>query len=90
MKAATGVGGDHGKESLPKIRVNDRQLRAIVSEAWGAIHHANQHGCEIYPHTPFLFHRAGRLVRLVAGEFGPEIEEMDEDAVFGLLARTVD
>ena len=89
-KARTVGGGSHGKESLPRIQINDRQLREIVSDAWGAIHHANQHGCQIYPHTPFLFHRAGRLVRLVMGEFGPEIEEMDEDAVFGLPARTAD
>ena len=89
-KVPTTVGGANGKESLPRIQINDRQLREIVSDAWGAIHRANQQGCEIYPHTPFLFHRGGRLVRLVVGEFGPEIEEMDEDAVFGLLARTAD
>ena len=87
--AAAG-GGPGSKPVFPKIQINDRQLREIVSDAWLAIHRANQHGGTIYPHTPFLFHRAGRLVRLVIGEFGPEIEEMDEDAVFGLLARTAD
>jgi hypothetical protein len=75
---------------LPKIQINDRQLRQIVSDAWFAVHHANEHGASLYPHTPFLFHRAGKLVRLVIGESGPEIDEMDEDAVFGLLARTAD
>jgi hypothetical protein len=79
-----------GKPIFPRIQINDRQLREIVSDAWLAIHRANQHGGTIYPHTPFLFHRSGRLVRLVIGEFGPEIDEMDEDAVFGLLARTAD
>ena len=75
---------------LPKIQINDRQLREIVSDSWAAVHHANEHGASICPHTPFLFHRAGKLVRLAAGESGPEIDEMDEDAVFGLLARTAD
>jgi len=76
--------------ALPRIQINDRQLREIVSDAWAAVHRANEHGASIYPHTPFLFHRAGKLVRLVIGESGPEIDEMDEDAVFGLLARTAD
>ena len=53
-------------------------------------HHANQHGCTLYPHTPFLFRRAEYLVRLIIGESGPEISQMDEDAVFGLLTRTAD
>ena len=83
-------GGASTKPAFPKIQINDRQLREIVSDGWSAIHRANEQGCKIYPHTPFLFHRAGRLVRLVIGEFGPEIDEMDEDAVFGLLARTAD
>ena len=87
---AAARGGPSSKPVFPKIQINDRQLREIVSDAWLAIHRANQHGGTIYPHTPFLFHRAGRLVRLVVGEFGPEIHEMDEDAVFGLLARTAD
>ncbi|MCC6363126.1 MAG: hypothetical protein IT165_06345 [Bryobacterales bacterium] len=79
-----------GQPTLPKIQINDRQLREIVSDGWAAVHQANEHGADICPHTPFLFHRAGRLVRLVVGEAGPEIDEMDEDAVFGLLARTAD
>jgi hypothetical protein len=90
-RAGPAVGsGSSSSSTFPRIRINDRQLRETVSEAWLAIHSANQHGCTIYPHTPFLFHRAGRLVRLVIGEFGPEIDQMDEDAVFGLLARTAD
>ena len=88
--SAAAGGGPSTNPTFPKIQINDRQLREIVSEAWFAVHRANQHGCSIYPHTPFLFHRAGSLVRLVIGEFGPEIDEMDEDAVFGLLARTAD
>ena len=87
---AAARGGPSSKPVFPKIQINDRQLREIVSDAWLTIHRANQHGGTIYPHTPFLFHRAGHLVRLVIGEFGPEIDEMDEDAVFGLLARTAD
>jgi len=79
-----------GKLVFPKIQVNDRQLREIVSDAWNAIHSANQPGAGVYPHAPFLFLRAGRLVRLASGEFGPEIDDMNEDAVYGLLARTAD
>jgi hypothetical protein len=89
-RADAAGGGPSRKPTFPKIQINDRQLREIVSDAWFAIHRANEHGGTIYPHIPFLFHRAGRLVRLVIGEFGPEIDEMDEDAVFGLLARTAD
>jgi DNA primase len=90
-RAGAAAGGEPSSKAVfPRIQINDRQLREIVSDAWLAIHRANQHGGAIYPHTPFLFHRAGRLVRLVIGEFGPEIDEMDEDAVFGLLARTAD
>ncbi|HZT32796.1 MAG TPA: toprim domain-containing protein [Bryobacteraceae bacterium] len=82
--------GPGGQSALPRIQINDRQLREIVSDAWAAVHRANEHGASICPHTPFLFHRAGKLVRLAVGESGPEIDEMDEDAVFGLLARTAD
>jgi hypothetical protein len=87
---ATPGSGPSSTSTFPRIQINDRQLREIVADAWLAVHGANQDGGRIYPHTPFLYHRAGRLVRLVIGEFGPEIEEMDEDAVFGLLARTAD
>jgi hypothetical protein len=85
-----GGSGSGGQSALPRIQINDRQLREIVSDSWAAVHRANEHGASICPHTPFLFHRAGKLVRLAVGESGPEIDEMDEDAVFGLLARTAD
>lgn len=88
---ARGDGSRVGSQSvLPRIQINDRQLREIVSDSWAAVHRANEHGASICPHTPFLFHRAGKLVRLAIGESGPEIDEMDEDAVFGLMARTAD
>ena len=89
-KPATPTNGGNAKPSFPRIQMNDRQLREIVSDAWLATHHANQHGCTLYPHTPFLFRRAEYLVRLIIGESGPEISQMDEDAVFGLLTRTAD
>ena len=87
---ARGTNTTGNQADFPRIQINDRQLREIVSDAWAAVHRANEHGASIYPHTPFLFHRAGKLVRLVVGESGPEIDDMDEDAVFGLLARTAD
>ena len=88
--AGTPGGAGSGKPVFPKIRVNDRQLRELVSDAWDAIHRANQPGGGVYPHAPFLFQRAGQLVRLAVGEFGPGIDDMNEDAVYGLLARTAD
>ncbi len=88
--AGTPGGAGSGKPVFPRIRVNDRQLRELVSDAWDAIHRANQPGGGVYPHAPFLFQRAGQLVRLAVGEFGPGIDDMNEDAVYGLLARTAD
>lgn len=80
-------GADGGAPELPGIQVNNRQLREIVTDAWNAIHRANLPGGGICQQAPFVFQRSGRLVRLVTGESGAEIDEMNEAAVFGLLAR---
>jgi len=73
-QAGAAAGGGPAQTCFSQDPINDRQLREIVSDAWLAIHRANQHGGTIYPHTPFLFHRAGCLVRLVIGEFGPRLK----------------
>ena len=50
---AAGGGGPNGKPTFPKIQINDRQLREIVSDGWFAIHRANQHGGSIVSAHPF-------------------------------------
>lgn len=47
----------------PQIRVNNRQLRDVIGDAWNAAHAANR--------RPRLFARSGLLVRLVQGTEGP-------------------
>ncbi len=63
----------------PEIRLNNRQLRDVVADAWKAARAANR--------RPQLFVRSGGLVRLFRAEEGPRIESMDEAAVYGYLAR---
>jgi len=86
--SAAGEGGE--QPGLPGIQVNNRQLREIVTDAWNAIHRANRPGGGVHQQAPFMFQRSGHLVRLMNGESGPEIDDMNESAVFGLLARTAD
>jgi len=68
--------------SRPQIRVNNRQLRDIIADAWQAVHAANR--------PPVLFRRAGSLARLILGDGDPHIALADEAAVYGLLARSAD
>ncbi len=70
---------DAPRPTRPQIRVNNRQLRDVLSDAWRAVHATNR--------RPALFVRSGALVRLAKGEEGPRIEPMDESAVYGYLAR---
>jgi len=70
------------EESRPEIRVNNRQLRDIVADAWRATRAANR--------RPQLFVRSGALVRLARNEDGPRIELMDEAGTYGYLARIAD
>jgi len=77
---------EHGPR--PQILVNNRQLRDIITDAWGAVHTANK--------PPALFRRSGGLVRLVEEQDGEDnkkvlrIDTADEAAVHGLLARCAD
>jgi hypothetical protein len=70
------------EDGRPEIRVNNRQLRDIVADAWRAVRTANR--------RPQLFVRAGALVRLARGDDGPRIELMDEAGTYGYLARIAD
>jgi DNA primase len=76
--------------SLPRIQVNNRQLRDVVSESWAAVHRANQPGAAIFRNTPYVFRRGEHLVYLAERAPTTEIEQMSEAAVFGLLARVAD
>jgi hypothetical protein len=65
-----------------QIRVNNRQLRDVIGDAWNAAHASNR--------RPRLFTRSGLLVRLVHGIDGPRIEPMNEPETYGYLARIAD
>ncbi len=64
---------------LPQIRVNNRQLRDVIAEAWAALHAANT--------PPTLFMRGGSLSQLVPTGNGPRLEAVSEAALHGRLAR---
>jgi hypothetical protein len=64
---------------VPRIRVNGRQLREILADAWRVVHATNT--------RPSLFVRAGFLVRLGRGEAVPRIDAVEEAAVYGHLVR---
>lgn len=67
-------------QSLPMIRTDKRQLRDLVQEGWAAIHDSNS--------GPEVFQRTGSLVRLVPSGDGPRIDLLNQDAVYGRLARS--
>lgn len=76
--ATTGPGG------LPRIQLNDRQLRDVTDDALQALLAANE--------PPFLFRRGGLLTRLRPGEDGepPLAEPLADPALRGVLARVAD
>lgn len=75
---------------LPRIQVNNRQLRDVVADSWAAVHRANQPGAAVFRNTPYVFRRGEHLVFLADRDPAIEIEQMSEAAVFGLLARVAD
>jgi hypothetical protein len=76
----TGGGGDQPRRRRPDIQINDRPLDQIVADAWHAVHEANGG-------SPRVFRRSMSVVRLITeGEF-TRMEDMNEPAVYGLLAR---
>ena len=78
------------KSNLPEIVANNRQLRDIIADAWAAVHAKNNPLLLAQGRRPLVFLRSGGLVRLASGEYGQEIEPMQEHAVFGMLARVAD
>ncbi len=65
--------------SRPRIRVNNRQLRDVLADAWRVVHATNK--------RPALFVRSGIVVRLGTAEAGLRIETVEEAAMFGHLFR---
>ncbi|MCG3134343.1 MAG: hypothetical protein HMLKMBBP_01648 [Planctomycetes bacterium] len=65
--------------SRPRVRINGRQLRDVLADAWRAVHATNT--------RPSLFARGGVLVRLARAEDGPRIEHVEETAMYGHLVR---
>ncbi|MFB3882441.1 MAG: hypothetical protein ACE149_14335 [Armatimonadota bacterium] len=70
------------RPSRPQIRVNNRQLRDVVADAWQSVHAANS--------PPTLFRRSDSLARLMHGDGEPHLLLADEPAIYGLLARAAD
>jgi hypothetical protein len=74
------IGDRSGRDELPKIVVNNRQLPDVTAEAIEALAARND--------PPEIFVRAGRLVRVREDENGtPEIQPMDDPHIKGRLAR---
>jgi len=78
-------------QNLPEIQINQRQLRDIIDDAWQAIRNLNEQKGPGGRISPFLFRRGKFLVRLTRDEKEqPQIDSMDEAAVYGVLLRTAD
>jgi hypothetical protein len=79
VRVTFGTNGS-GRDQLPKIVVNNRQLPDVTAEAIEALAASN--------HPPEIFVRAGRPVRVREDENGvPEIQAMEDPHIKGRLAR---
>lgn len=54
---------------LPTIRVNQRQMRHVLADAWSAVRRL--------PASRGLYQQDGRLVRVLQSESGPRVEPVD-------------
>jgi len=66
----------------PQIQVNGRQMQEIFSQAWEILLAQND--------PPTLFVSSGCLSRIVAGEFGPLIQHLDEPQAYGIITYAAD
>jgi hypothetical protein len=85
--AAAAPADETEAEPLRSIRVNNRQLRDVIGDAWAAIHAINEPG-EGSTDRPFLFQKGGTLVRIAGEGANARIEPLGETAVYGMLARS--
>lgn len=83
--------------SVPEIRVGDRQLRDIVTDARMAMAGANERRIQSAAVAPFendaapLFVRGNSLVRLERPAGGaPMLSDLTETGIFGVLVREAD
>jgi hypothetical protein len=70
-------------KGFPRIVVNARQLRDIIWDTRQVLAAANAA-------RPFLFLRSGRPVRLVHVGGTPQVDFIDETAMYGVIARLAD
>lgn len=68
---------------LPRIQINNRQLRDLAADAWQAIDDDNAI-------SPSLFTRGGELVRIADCDGQLCIDPHDEASIIGHLARAAD
>ena len=68
--------------------MNNRQLRDVITDAWSAVHAANQIDSPHSTGKPSLFLRGGALVRIAEADDGPTIDVLNETSMYGVLART--
>jgi hypothetical protein len=66
----------------PTIVMTGRQLREVIEDAWQVLRDAFSGSS--------LFVRSSRLVRMVERKSGLSIEELNSDALYGLLIRAAD
>jgi hypothetical protein len=70
-------------KGFPRIVVNNRQLRDIIWESRQILNAANAS-------RPFLFQRSGRPVRLLSVNKSPQVDHVEETAMYGIIARAAD
>jgi hypothetical protein len=82
-QSSSNAASGSSSQSLPQIRIDSRQLREVVGEAWKAVHAANT--------PPVLFQRFGALVRLREHRHEDRVEVFidpaDEAVVYGRLTQ---
>lgn len=87
---ASGAQGAEAGPQRPEIQVNKRQLDAVCADAVDALMAWNETPDPAGAPRPYAYTRSSQLVRLVRRHDGLAIEAMNENAVFGLLARAAD
>ncbi|MCK4270503.1 MAG: bifunctional DNA primase/polymerase, partial [Methanogenium sp.] len=74
------TGAEPEKRQVPTIKANGRHLHEVTDDAIRAISEAND--------PPFMFLRGAQLVRINRDEEGrPEIQQLSEDALRGIMDR---
>jgi len=72
-----------GNKGYPRIVTNNRQLRDIIWDIRQVLNAANAY-------RPFLFQRSGRPVRLLYVDRFPQMDFLDETAMYGIIVRRAD